>query len=101
LVGCFDPPRRHGTGRELLDGVESRNHAAGRRRLTQLPDDVEGHADTRSATARPPATARFCCSSRPFPQREMAFNSYTSFAVWASNVVRGTKSVAGLLKFPA
>jgi O-methyltransferase involved in polyketide biosynthesis len=23
------------------------------------------------------------------------FNSYTSFAVWASKVVRGTKSVAG------
>jgi hypothetical protein len=31
----------------------------------------------------------------------MAFNSYTSFAGWASKVVRGTKSVAGLLKFPA
>jgi hypothetical protein len=31
----------------------------------------------------------------------MAFNSYTSFAVWASKVVRGTKFVAGLLKFPA
>jgi hypothetical protein len=31
----------------------------------------------------------------------MAFNSYTSFAVWASKVVRGTESVAGLLKFPA
>ena len=30
----------------------------------------------------------------------MAFNSYTSFAVWASKVVRGTKSVAGLLYFP-
>jgi hypothetical protein len=30
----------------------------------------------------------------------MAFNSYTSFAVWASKVVRGTKSVAGVLKFP-
>jgi hypothetical protein len=35
-----------------------------------------------------------------FPQREMAFNSYTSLAVWASKVVRGTKSFAGLLKFP-
>jgi hypothetical protein len=75
------------------------------------------------------STARFCCSSRdalvlcikcghlprtyqrrlrippesphqPFPQREMAFNNYTSFAVWASKVVRGTKSFAGLLKFP-
>jgi hypothetical protein len=31
----------------------------------------------------------------------MAFNSYASFAVLASKVVRGTKSVAGLLKFPA
>jgi len=30
----------------------------------------------------------------------MAFNSYTSFAVWASKVVRGTKSFVGLLKFP-
>jgi hypothetical protein len=30
----------------------------------------------------------------------MAFNNYTSFAVWASKVVRGTKSFAGLLKFP-
>jgi hypothetical protein len=30
----------------------------------------------------------------------MAFNSYTPFAVWASTVVRGTKSVSGLLKFP-
>jgi hypothetical protein len=30
----------------------------------------------------------------------MAFNRYTSFAVWASKVVRGTKSVAGVLKFP-
>ena len=36
-----------------------------------------------------------------FPSGEMAFNSDTSFAVWASKVVRGTKSVAGLLKFPA
>ena len=35
-----------------------------------------------------------------FPSGEIAFNSYTSFAVWASKVVRGTKSVAGLLKFP-
>jgi hypothetical protein len=35
-----------------------------------------------------------------FPSGEMAFNSYTSFAVWASQVVRGTKSVAGVLKFP-
>jgi hypothetical protein len=31
----------------------------------------------------------------------MAFNSYTSFAVWASRVVRSTKSVAGVLKVPA
>jgi hypothetical protein len=44
-------------GGKLLDGVESGNHAAGRPRLAP----VEGHADTRSATA----TARFCCSSRP------------------------------------
>jgi O-methyltransferase involved in polyketide biosynthesis len=35
-----------------------------------------------------------------FPTGEMAFNSYTPFAVWASTVVRGTKSVSGLLKFP-
>jgi hypothetical protein len=30
----------------------------------------------------------------------MAFKSYTSLAIWASKVVRGTKSVAGQLKFP-
>ena len=35
-----------------------------------------------------------------FPSGEMAFNSYTSFAVWASKVVRCTKSVVGVLKFP-
>jgi O-methyltransferase involved in polyketide biosynthesis len=35
-----------------------------------------------------------------FPSGEMAFNSYTSFAVWASKHVRGTSSVSGLLKFP-
>ena len=35
-----------------------------------------------------------------FPSGEMAFNSYTSFAVWASKHVPGTESVAGLLKFP-
>ena len=35
-----------------------------------------------------------------FPSGEMAFNSYTSFAVWASKHVPGTSSVAGLLKFP-
>ena len=35
-----------------------------------------------------------------FPSGEMAFNSYTHFAVWASTVVPGTKSVSGLLKFP-
>lgn len=35
-----------------------------------------------------------------FPSGEMAFNSYTRFAVWASMVARGTKSVSGLLKFP-
>jgi hypothetical protein len=36
----------------------------------------------------------------PFPQQEMAFNSYTSLAVWASKVIHGPKSFAGLLKFP-
>jgi hypothetical protein len=30
LVGCVDPPRRQGTGSELLDGVESGNHARNR-----------------------------------------------------------------------
>jgi hypothetical protein len=30
----------------------------------------------------------------------MAFNSYTSLAVWASKVIHGPKSFAGLLKFP-
>jgi O-methyltransferase involved in polyketide biosynthesis len=35
-----------------------------------------------------------------FPSGEMAFNSYTSFAVWASKHVPVTESVAGLLKFP-
>ena len=30
----------------------------------------------------------------------MAFNSYTSFAVWGSKAVRDTKSFAGPLKFP-
>ena len=35
-----------------------------------------------------------------FPSGEMAFNSYTSFAIWASRHVPGTSSVAGLLKFP-
>jgi O-methyltransferase involved in polyketide biosynthesis len=35
-----------------------------------------------------------------FPSGEMAFNSYTPFAVWASEHVPGTKSVSGLLKFP-
>ena len=62
----------------------------------QLPDDVEGHVGHRAAAA----TARFCCGSRPISQWEMAFNSYTGSAVWASKVVRGTKSVAGMLKFP-
>jgi hypothetical protein len=37
---------------------------------------------------------------QPFRQREMAFKSYTSFAVSASEVGCGTKSFAGLLKFP-
>ena len=35
-----------------------------------------------------------------FPSGEMAFNSYTRFAVWASKHVPGTSSVSGLLKFP-
>jgi hypothetical protein len=35
-----------------------------------------------------------------FPSGEMAFNRDTSFAGWASKVVRGTRSVAGLLKLP-
>ena len=35
-----------------------------------------------------------------FPSGEIAFNSYTSFAVWATKHVPGTSSVAGLLKFP-
>ena len=30
----------------------------------------------------------------------MAFNSYTSFAVWASKAVRGTKSFAGSAEVP-
>jgi O-methyltransferase involved in polyketide biosynthesis len=35
-----------------------------------------------------------------FPSGEMAFDSYTPFAVWASKHVPGTSSVSGLLKFP-
>jgi O-methyltransferase involved in polyketide biosynthesis len=35
-----------------------------------------------------------------FPSGEMALNSYTHFAVWASTVVSSTKSVKGHLKFP-
>ena len=31
----------------------------------------------------------------------MAFDSHTSFVVWASKVVRGTKSIASVLKFRA
>jgi hypothetical protein len=38
----------------------------------QLPDDVEGHADTRSATARPPQLQGSAAVPAPFPQREMA-----------------------------
>jgi hypothetical protein len=65
----------------------------------QLPDDVEGHADTRSATARAAATAGFCCSSWPhFPSGD-GLNSYTGFAVWASKAVRGTKSFAESAEF--
>jgi hypothetical protein len=30
LVDCVDPPRRQGTGGELLDRFEPGNHAAGR-----------------------------------------------------------------------
>jgi hypothetical protein len=49
-----------------------------------------------------PRTTRVPAESphQPSPEREMAFNSETSFAVWASKVVRGTQSVAGVLWFP-
>ena len=35
-----------------------------------------------------------------FPSGEMVFNSYTKFAVWATQHSPGTKSVAELIKFP-
>jgi hypothetical protein len=42
-------------GGELLDGVESGNIPRAAVAAHQLPDDLKGHADTRSgATARPP-----------------------------------------------
>ncbi|MBG0569214.1 class I SAM-dependent methyltransferase [Actinoplanes aureus] len=35
-----------------------------------------------------------------FPSGELVFNAYTRFAVWVARHARGTKSVAGLMKFP-
>ncbi|WP_116949488.1 class I SAM-dependent methyltransferase [Jiangella endophytica] len=35
-----------------------------------------------------------------FPSGEIAFNSYTRFAIWIARHARGTKSVADLVKFP-
>jgi O-methyltransferase involved in polyketide biosynthesis len=35
-----------------------------------------------------------------FPSGEIAFNSYTRFAIWATKHVPGTKGVSGLLRFP-
>ncbi|MGY1607929.1 class I SAM-dependent methyltransferase [Geodermatophilus sp. SYSU D00700] len=35
-----------------------------------------------------------------FPSGEIAFNSYSRFAVWATRHVPGTKAVSGLLRFP-
>ena len=35
-----------------------------------------------------------------FPSGELVFNSYTRFAMWVAQHARGTKSVAGLVKFP-
>jgi len=35
-----------------------------------------------------------------FPSGELAFNSYTRFAIWIAQHARGTKSVADLVKFP-
>jgi len=48
LVGCVDPPRRHGTGGELLDGVESGNHAAGRLDLQHSRSLNQGLASPRT-----------------------------------------------------
>jgi O-methyltransferase involved in polyketide biosynthesis len=35
-----------------------------------------------------------------FPSGEIAFNSYTRFAIWIAQHARGTKSVADQVKFP-
>ncbi|SHN43438.1 class I SAM-dependent methyltransferase [Cryptosporangium aurantiacum] len=35
-----------------------------------------------------------------FPSGELVFNAYTRFAVWVARHARGTKSVAGLMRFP-
>jgi O-methyltransferase involved in polyketide biosynthesis len=35
-----------------------------------------------------------------FPSGEIVFNSYTRFAIWLAKHARGTKSVAGLVRFP-
>jgi len=35
-----------------------------------------------------------------FPSGEIAFNSYSRFAIWATRHVPGTKAVSGLLRFP-
>jgi O-methyltransferase involved in polyketide biosynthesis len=35
-----------------------------------------------------------------FPSGEIVFNSYTRFDIWLARHARGTKSVAGLVKFP-
>lgn len=34
------------------------------------------------------------------PSGEIAFNSYSRFAIWATKHVPGTKAVSGLLEFP-
>ena len=66
----------------------------------QLPDDVEGHADTRSQ----PRGRRNCKVLLQFQAHfpgERSPGAPQAFGLWANKVVRGTKSVAGLLKFPA
>jgi hypothetical protein len=93
--------RSHGTGGYLLDAVESGNHAAGRfdlqhGRSLRRRVAVAAHKLPYQRRLRIPAES----PHQPFSQREKALNSYTSFAVWASKVVRGTKSFAGLLKYP-
>jgi O-methyltransferase involved in polyketide biosynthesis len=35
-----------------------------------------------------------------FPSGEIAFNSYSRFAIWATKHVPGTKAISELLKFP-